>query len=64
MNEILCPNCPVCGQPPTLALAGMSQWFCGTDGCVVLCWEPYSTLEANLLHASPATVTETREEDS
>lgn len=37
------PTCPRCGNPPQFALPG--QFFCGTDGCAVLSWNPYDTIE-------------------
>lgn len=56
---ILCPTCPLCSQPPHVGLDGLSPWFCGTDDCPALCWDPYSSLEENLTNAGPVEVTET-----
>jgi len=50
---ILCPRCPVCGRPPLFALEQITPWFCASDDCNVLAWDPYSTLEENLTDARP-----------
>jgi hypothetical protein len=49
MSEILTPRCPLCDQPPALALPGFTQWWCGNDDCTILCWNPSLTLDENLL---------------
>jgi hypothetical protein len=48
----------VCGAPPVLAAPGITPWFCTNLKCDVLAWDPYSTLEANLMDASPVTIEE------
>jgi hypothetical protein len=52
-NPVKCPNCPVCGRPPQFAWAMIKPWFCQNDDCNVLAWDPDSTLEENLMDASP-----------
>lgn len=48
---ILCPNCPLCGQPPKFVLAGAVQAFCGNDTCDLILWNPSETLDDNLTNA-------------
>lgn len=43
---IECPTCPMCDQPPALALSAR-QAFCGTKGCPALCWNMTHTLAEN-----------------
>lgn len=38
MMEILAPRCPGCDEPPRVALD--RQYFCGTDDCSTICWDP------------------------
>jgi hypothetical protein len=49
--DILTPRCPLCRQPPAIALPGAIQAFCGNDDCTLLCWNPSLSLDANLLDA-------------
>ena len=51
MAEILTPRCPLCDQPPAIMLPGATQAFCGNDDCTLLCWNPFASLDANLLDA-------------
>lgn len=51
-STIVCPRCPVCSGPPVLALPELLPWFCGTPGCITFAWDPYSTLEENLMDAT------------
>jgi hypothetical protein len=50
---ILCPRCPVCDGPPVLAWPQLSPWFCGSDGCITFAWDPFASLEDNLMDAAP-----------
>lgn len=50
---ILCPLCPLCRRRPVDFYLNISPWFCGNDDCLVLCWDPYITRQANLLNSSP-----------
>jgi len=43
-----CPVCPLCGEPPTIILAGAVQAFCGNDSCRAMCWNPSDTAAGNL----------------
>lgn len=47
MGEILTPHCPLCDQPPQLAI-GPTQVFCGTDDCRMLTWDPTLSRDDNL----------------
>jgi hypothetical protein len=58
-SPIECPTCPVCGSEPLYAFRELLPWFCPRDECVVLAWDPYSSLEANLTDAAPVQVTTT-----
>jgi hypothetical protein len=46
----LCPDCPLCGQPPRFAI-GPTQAFCGNDDCTLILWDPSLSLDENLLDA-------------
>lgn len=50
MTEPLCPNCPMCGEPPLFAM-GPTQAFCGNDDCTLILWNPSVSLDDNLLEA-------------
>jgi hypothetical protein len=50
--------CPVCSSLPVLAGRGVTPWFCSNTKCDVLAWDPYSTLEENLMDATPVTIEE------
>jgi ribosomal protein S27AE len=50
MAEFLTPNCPLCGQPPVMAV-GADQAFCGNDGCTLLLWDRSLSLDDNLFNA-------------
>jgi hypothetical protein len=39
-----------------VAWPSLVPWFCNNDECDVLGWDPYSTLEENLMDASPVTI--------
>lgn len=56
--HILCPTCPVCGSEPLFVTPNLLPWFCPRDECLVFGWDPYATLEENLLDASPLTIVE------
>jgi hypothetical protein len=58
-----CLVCPVCGAPPVFATLNLTPWFCGTEDCIVLSWDPYSTLEENLMDAAPGLVEPPTSED-
>lgn len=58
MLRIQCPRCPLCDSPPVLGLTLILPWFCSTESCLVLAWDPFETLEANLMDAAPITETE------
>jgi hypothetical protein len=46
-------TCPVCSGPPAFGPTPWTPWFCGNDDCEVLGWDPYATLEENLMNAGP-----------
>jgi hypothetical protein len=50
-STIVCPTCPICDGPPVLALPELTPWFCGSDGCITLAWDPYTPLTENLMNA-------------
>lgn len=53
MSEIIqCPCCPICSGPAVLPFPGLTPWFCGAYDCITFAWDPYLTLEENLLNAS------------
>lgn len=52
MTRILCPNCPVCSQPPRF-LISTSQAACGNDDCPILLWDQTMTLDQNLTSVNP-----------
>ena len=51
MTEILTPRCPLCWSEPAIVIPGGIQAFCGNEDCMLLCWNPSLTLEANLRDA-------------
>jgi len=51
--QVKCWNCPVCGTPPLFATENLTPWFCYNEECDVLGWDPYATLEENLMNAAP-----------
>jgi len=57
--ELLCPNCPLCGQPPYAVFGGGTQALCSNDGCTAWAWDPSRSLDDNLLNASRVEITET-----
>lgn len=57
-GRLLTLFCPVCGALPVLAGRGVTPWFCSNLKCDVLGWDPYSTLEENLMDAAPVTIKE------
>jgi hypothetical protein len=48
-----CPQCPLCGGEPMFRTPTLVPWFCMDDRCDVFGWDPYSTLEENLMDAAP-----------
>jgi hypothetical protein len=48
---IKCERCPLCSGPPSFAWVEITPWFCPNEECNVLGWDPYSTLEENLMDA-------------
>lgn len=52
-QQIQCPSCPICSGPAVLPLPFLTPWFCGAEGCITFAWDPYKTLEENLMDASP-----------
>jgi hypothetical protein len=56
VSQIQCPTCPLCGSQPAFTLPGLTPWFCSNDDCNVLGWDPYSTLDENLLDAGRARI--------
>lgn len=62
-STIVCPCCPVCGGPPVLPLPELLPWFCGAAGCITFAWDPYSTLDENLMDSQPMTWREIPHDD-
>lgn len=63
MKDVLSPVCPFCGGEPHAA-ASHTQWFCGTDGCPCLMWNPRVTPAENRRDAGPIQITDnTRKDD-
>lgn len=60
MPEIICSRCPVCGGPPALEITGITPWFCIDDDCIVLGWDPFSSLADNLENAQSVDITDRR----
>lgn len=56
------PACPVCSGPPSFNWAEITPWFCINDDCDVLAWDPYSSLEENLMNAGTAEIHEIKRE--
>lgn len=46
MTEILEPDCPRCGRPPTLVVSPV-QAFCGNEDCDAFCWDMTRTRAEN-----------------
>lgn len=44
MSEPVGNSCPGCGEPAELEV-GTEQFFCGSNDCHVLMWNPTLTLE-------------------
>lgn len=63
MDEVKCPLCPVCDSEPVLIHPMLAQAFCSNDDCEVLCWDPWVSLDENLLDMAPAIVTENEPPD-
>lgn len=55
-DELQCLTCPLCGSQPAMAWAELTPWFCRNEDCDALAWDPYSTLEENLMDARQAQV--------
>jgi hypothetical protein len=54
MTEMIqCPTCPICGGAPVLPMPFLTPWFCGAPSCITFAWDPYSSLEENLMDAAP-----------
>jgi hypothetical protein len=49
-------RCPLCGGRAMFESLTLVPWFCMDDRCDVLGWDPYSTLEENLMDAAPVQV--------
>lgn len=47
MTTIYTLTCPVCGEPPVMAL-DPTQAFCGNDDCPSFCWNMTMTKQENL----------------
>jgi hypothetical protein len=63
-NEVKCPRCPVCDSEPAMGIHPMlAQAWCWNDDCQVLCWDPWVSLDENMLDMSPAIVTENEPPD-
>jgi hypothetical protein len=45
---LACPDCPMCGDPPFMILAGAVQAFCGNEACEAWTWNPSVTRAENL----------------
>lgn len=56
--NLLCPDCPLCGHPPLVVLAGSIQAFCGNDDCEALCWDPSKTRAENVRNVTTHDVSE------
>lgn len=50
-DEIRCAVCPLCGEPPVMAIS-VQQAFCGNDDCSALSWDMTKTLDENILNAN------------
>lgn len=46
-EEVLCPRCPMCDQPPGLVVSPL-QAFCGNDDCAAFCWNMTWTRAKNM----------------
>lgn len=44
MTKVLTPDCPTCGHPPKFKT--MLPYFCSTEDCAVVSWDPTMTLAA------------------
>jgi len=51
METSACPDCPVCGHPPLMALGETA--FCGNERCAALSWSLDRTPAENLRHFKP-----------
>jgi hypothetical protein len=54
MRRVKCPRCPLCGSAPLYAWTGLVPWFCPAEDCDALAWDPFVTLEDNLMNAAKA----------
>lgn len=43
---VLSPDCPLCGQPPTLVVS-LEFAMCGNEECVAIKWNMSMTVEEN-----------------
>jgi hypothetical protein len=55
-DSIKTARCPICGGLPMFESPTLIPWFCMDDRCDVLGWDPYSTLDENLMDAAPVQV--------
>jgi hypothetical protein len=39
-----------------MAWPQITPWFCSNEECDVLAWDPYSTLQENLMDAAPVQI--------
>lgn len=62
-STIVCPRCPICSGPAVLPLPELLPWFCGNDECITFAWDPYCTLEENLMDATRVLWTEAPPEE-
>lgn len=51
-----CPTCPLCGGEPMFRTPTLLPWFCMDDRCDVFGWNPYHTLDENLMDFQRVTV--------
>jgi hypothetical protein len=47
MTVLACPNCPVCGEPPVMAIS-VVQAFCHTSDCPAITWNMTISKDENL----------------
>lgn len=47
MADLLCPVCPVCGEPPLLVIS-VEQAICHATGCPAITWNMLKTGDENL----------------
>lgn len=52
-EQAITTNCPVCSWPPVVAWEVLTPWFCSNPDCKCLAWDPFATLDENLMNAGP-----------